>query len=97
MAVNLPPCPLNLKPIAHYLKTAQEHDNRDIVVAYWARLYALQTGLKLSSKQAEETALLIGKNINYSTRLVIFNNIVNPLIHSNNGMVRNCQERKSWQ
>lgn len=34
-------------------------DNRDIVVAYWSRLYALQTGLKLSSKQPEETAVFL--------------------------------------
>lgn len=60
MAVNLPPCPASLRPIAHYLKTAQEHDLRDPVVAYWSRLYALQSGLRLSTKQAEETNLLIG-------------------------------------
>lgn len=57
---NLPPCPASLKPIAHFLKCAQEHDTRDPVVAYWARLHAVQTGLKLSSKQPEENALLIG-------------------------------------
>lgn len=46
---NIPPCPDSLKPIAHFLKVAQEHDARDVVVAYWARIYALQTGLKLSA------------------------------------------------
>ncbi|XP_031618384.1 vacuolar protein sorting-associated protein VTA1 homolog [Contarinia nasturtii] len=56
---NLPPCPGNLKPIAHFLKTALEHDDRDPVVAYWCRLYALQTGLKLSAKQPDETVLFI--------------------------------------
>lgn len=61
MAVNLPPCPVTLKQIAHYLKCAQEHDARDPVVAYWARLHAVQTGLKLSTKQADETTLLIGR------------------------------------
>lgn len=35
-------------------------DERDPVVSYWSRLYGLQTGLKLSTKQPEETALLIG-------------------------------------
>lgn len=25
MALNLPPCPPNLKPISHFLKLAQEH------------------------------------------------------------------------
>lgn len=96
MAANFPECPPSLRPIAHYLKTAQEHgkswirniihflfdvyfdpermtnllfvylfiailDARDIVVAYWSRLHALQTGLKLTTKQPEETALLLGK------------------------------------
>ena len=58
---NLPPCPASLRSIAHYLKTAQEHDARDIIVSYWSRLYALHTGLKLSKKQADETNLLLGK------------------------------------
>lgn len=35
-------------------------DGRDPVIPYWSRLYALQTGLKLSSKLPEETALFIG-------------------------------------
>lgn len=35
-------------------------DERDQVIPYWSRLYALQTGLKLSSKLPEETALFIG-------------------------------------
>lgn len=36
-------------------------DERDPVVSYWCRLYGLQTGLKLSTKQPGETALFIGK------------------------------------
>ncbi|XP_037040315.1 vacuolar protein sorting-associated protein VTA1 homolog [Bradysia coprophila] len=60
MSSGIPACPDSLKPIAHFLKVAQEHDARDIVVAYWSRIYALQTGLKLSTKKPEETALLIG-------------------------------------
>ncbi|KAI9587114.1 vacuolar protein sorting-associated protein VTA1 homolog isoform X1 [Glossina fuscipes] len=54
-----PPCPLSLKQIQHFLKIAQEHDDRDIVVAYWSRLYALQIGLKISAQQADETSLLL--------------------------------------
>lgn len=38
-------------------------DERDPVVAYWCRLYGLQTGLKLSTKQQDETALFIGINL----------------------------------
>jgi len=61
MAINFPPCPNSLKQIQHYLKTALEHDERDPVVSYWARLYALQMGLKISTQQKEETVLLISK------------------------------------
>lgn len=56
-----PDCPISLKPIQHYLKTAAEHDSRDIIVSYWCRLYALQTGLKLSKQQPDESKLLISK------------------------------------
>lgn len=55
----LPPIPAPLKGIQHYLKIATEHDQRDPVVSYWCRLYALQTGLKLSTKTSEETNFLM--------------------------------------
>ncbi|XP_015600415.1 vacuolar protein sorting-associated protein VTA1 homolog isoform X2 [Cephus cinctus] len=55
----LPDIPAPLKSIQHYLKVATEHDQRDPVVSYWARLYALQTGLKLSTKTTEETNFLL--------------------------------------
>lgn len=58
MAVQLPPCPASLKTIQHYLKTASEHDQRDPVVSYWCRLYALQMGLKIDRKSDEAKALL---------------------------------------
>ncbi|XP_023158639.1 vacuolar protein sorting-associated protein VTA1 homolog [Ceratitis capitata] len=57
--MEFPPCPATLKQIQHFLKIAQEHDARDIVVAYWARLYALQIGLKISKQQPDETKLLL--------------------------------------
>ena len=52
MASNLKisPLPPALKPIAHLLKIATEHETRDPVVTYWARLAALQNGLKLDKK-----------------------------------------------
>lgn len=59
MSLELPPVPPSLRQIQHYLKTAQEHDGRDIVVSYWCRLYALQTGLSLSTHQPDETKLLM--------------------------------------
>lgn len=59
MAANFPEIPATLKPIAHYLKTAQEHDARDAIVSYWCRLYALQLGLKINSQGLEERKFLI--------------------------------------
>ncbi|XP_043551267.1 vacuolar protein sorting-associated protein VTA1 homolog [Chiloscyllium plagiosum] len=49
----LPPAPQQFRPIQHYLRTAQEHDKRDPVVAYFCRLYAMQTGMKIDSKTPE--------------------------------------------
>ncbi|XP_037933642.1 vacuolar protein sorting-associated protein VTA1 homolog [Teleopsis dalmanni] len=57
--MEFPDCPPSLKQIQHFLKIAQEHDARDIIVAYWCRLYALQTGLNLSTQKPEETQLLL--------------------------------------
>ncbi|KZC07811.1 Vacuolar protein sorting-associated protein VTA1 like protein [Dufourea novaeangliae] len=51
--------PVPLKNIQQYLKIAATHDQRDPVVSYWCRLYALQTGLKLSTKTSEETNFLL--------------------------------------
>lgn len=56
---DLPEIPVPLKSIQHYLKVATTHDQRDIVISYWCRLYALQTGLKLSTKTNEETSFLL--------------------------------------
>uniref|UniRef100_A0ABD2XNB6 Uncharacterized protein n=1 Tax=Trichogramma kaykai TaxID=54128 RepID=A0ABD2XNB6_9HYME len=51
--------PAPLKPIQPYLKTGKNYQAKDIVVSYWCRLYALQTGLKLSTKTSEETTFLL--------------------------------------
>lgn len=60
MSINFPTCPTSLKSIQPYLKIASEHDNRDIVVSYWCRLYSLQVAMKLTAnKSPEETALLL--------------------------------------
>lgn len=58
MSAQLPSCPATLKAIHHYLNTATEHDQRDPVVSYWCRLYALQTGLKIDRKSDDAKALL---------------------------------------
>uniref|UniRef100_A0A182PH97 Vta1/callose synthase N-terminal domain-containing protein n=1 Tax=Anopheles epiroticus TaxID=199890 RepID=A0A182PH97_9DIPT len=56
---NFPTLTQLLKPIQHYLKTAQEHDTRDPIVAYWCRLYALQLGLKIPNQGMEERKVLV--------------------------------------
>ncbi|XP_017887039.1 vacuolar protein sorting-associated protein VTA1 homolog isoform X2 [Ceratina calcarata] len=59
VAPDLPEIPQSLKSIQHYLKIASTHDQRDPVISYWCRLYALQTGLKLSTKTPKETNFLL--------------------------------------
>ncbi|XP_026521976.1 vacuolar protein sorting-associated protein VTA1 homolog [Notechis scutatus] len=49
----LPPLPAQFKTIQHFLRTAQELDKREPVVAYYCRLYAMQTGMKIDSKNPE--------------------------------------------
>ncbi|XP_071637529.1 uncharacterized protein [Temnothorax longispinosus] len=46
-------------PAQKYLTVASKHDQRNNVVSYWCRLYALQTGLKLSIKTSAETNFLL--------------------------------------
>uniref|UniRef100_A0A0P4W111 Vta1/callose synthase N-terminal domain-containing protein n=1 Tax=Scylla olivacea TaxID=85551 RepID=A0A0P4W111_SCYOL len=57
---SLPPCPASLKQLQHYLKLASDYDKREPVVSYWARLYTLQTALKIDRKSPEARALLTG-------------------------------------
>ncbi|XP_065536780.1 vacuolar protein sorting-associated protein VTA1 homolog isoform X3 [Lathamus discolor] len=52
-ATALPPLPSQFKSIQHHLRTAQELDKREPVVAYYCRLYAMQTGMKIDSKTPE--------------------------------------------
>ena len=61
MASNLalPPLPNNFKPVGHLLKTASEHESRDAVVTYWARLAALQSAMVIDKKSKEAKAVLI--------------------------------------
>ncbi|XP_071576510.1 uncharacterized protein [Temnothorax nylanderi] len=56
---DLPQVPNPLKSIQKYLTVALKHDQRDNVVSYWCRLYALQTELKLSTKTSAETNFLL--------------------------------------
>ena len=57
--LSLAAVPTSLKPIGHYLKTANEHETRDPVITYWCRVSALQNGLKLDKKSKEALAVLL--------------------------------------
>jgi len=59
MTLSLPACPQSLKAIQHFLKIASEHETRDPVVCYWARLTALQSGMKLDKSSKEALAVLL--------------------------------------
>jgi vacuolar protein sorting-associated protein VTA1 len=58
-SLKLPSAPGSLKPVAHLLKTASEHENRDAVVTFWCRLASLQTGMKLDRSSKEALAVLL--------------------------------------
>lgn len=34
--MGFPPCPETIRPVAHLLRLAEEHDERNLVVAYWS-------------------------------------------------------------
>ncbi|KAF2896469.1 hypothetical protein ILUMI_09706 [Ignelater luminosus] len=59
--LDLPPLPPDVKHIAHFLKVADEHDERNIVVSYWSRMYACQVAMKSvpGKKPPEVTAILL--------------------------------------
>lgn len=48
-----------LRAVQHHIRTALEHEKRDPVVAYYCRLYAMQTGMKMDSKTPECRQFLI--------------------------------------
>ena len=53
--------PATLKSLQHYMKIAAEHDKRNPVVAYYARMYVAQQGIKIDSKTPDARNFLIGK------------------------------------
>ncbi|KRT85507.1 hypothetical protein AMK59_954 [Oryctes borbonicus] len=56
-----PPVPQDIKAISHFLKVAEEHEERNIVVSYWCRMYAVQSAMKIipGPKTPEVSQLLI--------------------------------------
>ena len=59
MSLSLAACPPSLKSIQHYLKLASEHESRDPVITYWARITALQNGLAIDKSSKEALAVLL--------------------------------------
>lgn len=56
----IPSLPPTLKSLQHYMKIATEHDKRDPVVAYYARMYVAQQGITIDGKSTEARTFLIG-------------------------------------
>ncbi|KAF5288729.1 hypothetical protein FQA39_LY15301 [Lamprigera yunnana] len=55
-----PPVPDEVKHITHYMKVADEHDRRNVVVSYWSRMYACEAGMHGTvTKSPELTHFLI--------------------------------------
>ena len=73
MSLTLPACPPSLKSIQHFLKIATEHETRDPVITYWARLTALQNGLAIdkSSKVVHVFIILTAHTTHFPRRLLL--------------------------
>lgn len=58
---NFPPIPPSIKHVAHFMKVAEEHDKRNIVISYWSRMYAVESAMRSISgqKPPEVTAFLV--------------------------------------
>lgn len=52
---NVPP---KLKPMAHYVKIANEHLVRDPAVYYWAMMYTVQNAMKIDKSAPESVKFL---------------------------------------
>ncbi|KAI4465169.1 vacuolar protein sorting-associated protein vta1 [Holotrichia oblita] len=59
--MGFPPVPHDIKAISHFLKVADEHDQRNVTVSYWCRMYAVQSAMKIipGPKSQEVSQLLI--------------------------------------
>ncbi|CAD6190845.1 unnamed protein product [Caenorhabditis auriculariae] len=57
MSAKVPPA---FKPVAHYIKIANENASRDPVVYYWCLFYAVQTAMQLDRTSPEALQFLTG-------------------------------------
>ena len=51
--------PESLKPVAGYVKLANDTESRDPIIAYWIRVYVMQKALKIDSKSPEARSFLV--------------------------------------
>ncbi|XP_022918763.1 vacuolar protein sorting-associated protein VTA1 homolog [Onthophagus taurus] len=43
--MGFPPVPPEVRSLSHFLKVADDHEQRNIVITYWARMYAVQSAM----------------------------------------------------
>ncbi|XP_077977204.1 vacuolar protein sorting-associated protein VTA1 homolog [Glandiceps talaboti] len=55
----LPPVPITLKALRHYVDIAKEHDTRDPVVSFYCRRFAMEDGMKIDSKSPDARKFLV--------------------------------------
>ncbi|KAL1491707.1 hypothetical protein ABEB36_012265 [Hypothenemus hampei] len=66
MCAKFSPVPAEIKPVAHFMKLAEEHEQRNIVVTYWARMAACRLALKIvPGKKSPEFTVLISEILNW--------------------------------
>ncbi|XP_060518743.1 vacuolar protein sorting-associated protein VTA1 homolog [Cylas formicarius] len=66
--------PTEIKPVAHLMKLAEEHESRNIVVAYWARMAACRMALEMTpGKRSPQTTALINEILNWLEQVKVAN------------------------
>ncbi|KAF5282756.1 hypothetical protein FQR65_LT02753 [Abscondita terminalis] len=43
---SLPPIPSQIRHVAHFMKVAEEHDERNVVISYYSRMFACEAAMK---------------------------------------------------
>jgi len=62
--MSIPQPPPSLHSVIHYLKVALEHEQRDFVVCYWARFYAVNKALEID-RSSPEAKVFLGALLNW--------------------------------
>ncbi|KAL3112903.1 hypothetical protein niasHT_015609 [Heterodera trifolii] len=58
-SINISDIPQQMRPIAHFVKIANEYATRDVVIQYWCLLKALEDGMKLSGNEPNTKKFLL--------------------------------------